>query len=299
MAVSGGVDSVSMLDILAKHGEGLDLAVAHFDHGWADHPETDARSAVAGYAKVLRLPFYVGDSANVPASEEYGRQQRYDYLFGLAAALGAKGVITAHHADDKLETSLFNVSRGTSRRGRSPEFDRPGIWRPLIGLTKSDLETYAAEQELPVWQDSADSDMRFSRNFFRREVIPTAEQMHPGFIWLYRELMDSTGQVSGLIENEITKLLDQIAVPVAGGIELDRTELSHLPLPVIAEVIMSAIRQIEPGLQLRRERVKQLALAVKAGRPGITKDIAGRLKLRVGYDRVAVVLPLPEGAANL
>lgn len=220
-------------------------------------------------------------------------------MFGLAAALGAKAVITAHHGDDKFETSIFNIGRGTSRRGRAPGFEHPGIVRPLINLTKSDLRAYAAEHQLPVWNDTADADLRFSRNFIRHELIPTAEQNLPGFSWLYRELMKGSESINSQIENRLSDLAASISTGAERGIEIDRQELSAQSLPVIAELLAYVVRKIEPGLQLSRERLKQLSLAVKTGRPGIQKDIAGRLKLRVGYDRVAVVLPRPEAAANL
>lgn len=285
IGVSGGVDSVALLDILASTGKGLDLVVAHFDHGWRDDSHLDAE-LVKSLSLVFNLPYYKG-MAKAARSEAVARQQRYDFLYGLAAQTGAAGIITAHHLNDRLETSIFNTLRGTNRRGRTPAAERPGVYRPLHRLTKDELKEYAESRALPWREDSTNSSLEIQRNFIRHELMPVASHIVP----TYHGLMELSGSLNSQIDSWLENYLESYSQYTSGSITFDREKLRLLSHPVIAEVLAYSIRQLEPGLQLSNERLKDLALAVKTGRSGIQKDIAGRLKLLVGYDIVAVALP--------
>src|SRR5438445_4950610 len=108
VAVSGGVDSVVLLDILAKRDD-LELAVAHFDHGIREDSVED-RHFVEGLAKNYGLPFiYEEGSLGPKSSEAEAREARYKFLRQAQKKAGAKAIITAHHQDDLLETAILNM----------------------------------------------------------------------------------------------------------------------------------------------------------------------------------------------
>ena len=116
VAVSGGVDSIVLLDLLANQ-EKAKLIVAHFDHGIRNDSRDD-RMFVQDLAVRYELPF-VYDVGNLGqgASEAKAREARYTFLRGVRQAAGARSIITAHHEDDVLETAILNIMRGTGRKG--------------------------------------------------------------------------------------------------------------------------------------------------------------------------------------
>ncbi|HEX6258362.1 MAG TPA: tRNA lysidine(34) synthetase TilS, partial [Candidatus Saccharimonadales bacterium] len=115
VAVSGGVDSIVLLDMLAGQA-GLELIVAHFDHGIRQDSTEDAEFVRAA-AQRYSLPFELGQATLGPgASEEAARTARYSFLRSIAKKYQAR-IVTAHHADDVIETIAINVARGTGWRG--------------------------------------------------------------------------------------------------------------------------------------------------------------------------------------
>src|SRR5437764_343012 len=116
VAVSGGVDSVALLDMLARSDD-LKLVVAHFDHGIRKDSAKD-RKFVEDLAKNYDLPFvYEEGHLGSGTSEAVARGARYDFLHRVKKSHGAQAIITAHHQDDVLETAIINLLRGTGRKG--------------------------------------------------------------------------------------------------------------------------------------------------------------------------------------
>src|SRR5258708_7239549 len=115
LGVSGGVDSIVLLELLGRQPE-LEIIVAHFDHGIRSNSKQD-RIFVEGIANKKQLPFYFAEGKLGPkASEATARKARYQFLSAVSKQHGAKGIVTAHHLDDILETALINLFRGTNLR---------------------------------------------------------------------------------------------------------------------------------------------------------------------------------------
>src|SRR5690348_2939142 len=114
VAVSGGVDSVVLLDILSKQ-PGLKLTIAHFDHGIRNDSYKD-RQFVEGLAKKYQLLFVYKEGSLGKASEAKAREARYEFLRKAQKDSGSQAIITAHHQDDLLETAILNMLRDSSRK---------------------------------------------------------------------------------------------------------------------------------------------------------------------------------------
>ena len=171
VAVSGGVDSIVLLDIL-KNQTDLNLIVAHFDHGVRTDSELD-RQFVEKLSKKINLPFvYESAQLGSAASEEAARSARYAFLERARQAYQARAIVTAHHQDDVLETAIINLLRGTNRRGLSSLTSRPQLARPLLHVSKRDLKAYAQEQGLVWREDSTNSDDSYLRNYVRLHLVP-------------------------------------------------------------------------------------------------------------------------------
>src|SRR6266542_1461422 len=138
VAVSGGVDSMVLLDLLRQKPK-LELVVSHFDHGIRPDSEEDRR-LVQRIARAYGLPFvYARGNLGPKAGEALAREARYAFLRRVQQEQGAKAIITAHHQDDMLETAIMNLLRGTGRRGLSSLKSREGLLRPLLNWTKKDI----------------------------------------------------------------------------------------------------------------------------------------------------------------
>ncbi len=179
VAVSGGVDSVVLLDKLAYRitpkNKSPRYIVAHFDHGIREDSNEDAK-LVESLAKKYDLEFELGEGRLGPdASELEAREARYDFLRKIKEKYDADKIITAHHQDDLLETMVLNIIRGTSPRGLNPMQGYKDILRPLIRREKSELLEYAEEKNL-IWnEDSTNSDEKYLRNYIRINIMPKLE----------------------------------------------------------------------------------------------------------------------------
>ena len=185
VGVSGGADSLCLLDILIRLG--YPVLVAHFNHLLRPEASDDAR-AVEGIADMLKVPLVLGEgSANDYAQEhnlsieESARNLRYRFLFKRAEIHDAKAVAVAHNADDQVETVLMHLLRGAGLDGLTgmPYRALPNPWsetiplvRPLLGIWRTEIETYCTERELNPVIDRSNIDTTFFRNRLRHELIP-------------------------------------------------------------------------------------------------------------------------------
>lgn len=200
VAVSGGVDSVVLLDVLAKHPD-LKLIVAHFDHGIRQDSSKD-REFVAGIAKKYNLSFvYEEGKLGAKASEEQARKARYDFLETVRIKHKADAIITAHHQDDVLETICINILRGTKRKGLSSLTNTTTLQRPLLEYSKQEILQYAKLHNLQWREDTTNAEHKYLRNKIRHTVIPnlTDDQKHQ-LITTYKQAKDINKQADALLD---------------------------------------------------------------------------------------------------
>jgi tRNA(Ile)-lysidine synthase len=183
VAVSGGADSLTLLDVLRRLApeRGWHLRVATFDHAWRADSADDA-AWVTAYALALDLECHAARASEPAADEAGARDQRRAFLDFTADALRPDTRIAlGHSADDRVETLLLNLLRGCGLTGLSAMPPRAGrIVRPLIECRRQDIRAYAAERGLPVREDPSNLDARFERNRLRLEVLPRLEALRPG-----------------------------------------------------------------------------------------------------------------------
>lgn len=208
LAVSGGVDSIVLLDLVTKRkllGPGK-IIVAHFDHGIRPDSAED-ELFVRALAKQHNLMYLSKREELGPdASEELARNRRYEFLRGRAYKYNAK-IVTAHHADDVMETIAINVSRGTGWRGVAV-LDSDDIERPLLSVSKNKLLKYANDNGLEWREDSTNSDTKYLRNKIRQELNETSVDDVRTFS-LYRNRQVA---IKRIVEDEIKSILKESLV---------------------------------------------------------------------------------------
>jgi len=259
VAVSGGVDSVVLLDMMTKV-PGNELVVAHFDHGIRDDSADDAQF-VALLARQYGHAFkVVREELGVAASEALARERRYLFLRALAQKYNAR-IVTAHHLDDLVETVAINLQRGTGWRGLSV-LDSD-ITRPLIDTSKQQLINYARANGLVWREDSTNASDAYLRNRIRRT---TSTLTHDTKRQL-RALHSHQRQLKREIENEAKAL-------VGDGPEYLRYFFTHASKPAALE----CLRLITKGL-LTRPQLKRCLLAIKTAAPGSIFEAGSGVKI--------------------
>ncbi|HLZ46389.1 MAG TPA: tRNA lysidine(34) synthetase TilS [Gemmatimonadales bacterium] len=180
VAVSGGADSVALLDLLNSIARdlGLDLVVAHVDHGIATGGRAVGRT-VRELAKKYGLPFEsVELNLGPDTTETEARRARYEWLRDLQQRRGAKYLVTAHHQDDQVETIVLRALRGSAPAGLAGIAPRArgGLVRPLLPFTRDELAEYAAARALPVHDDPANRNPRHLRSWVRTTLLPLLQE---------------------------------------------------------------------------------------------------------------------------
>ena len=184
VAVSGGVDSVVLLDMLVAAGE-HDVVVAHFDHGIREESDRDA-AFVGELARCYGIRSYSERAELGPdASEALARTKRYEFLRTVAATENAT-IVTAHHADDVVETIAINLIRGTGWRGLAVMGDRT-IERPLIDLRKHELYEYAIRRKLEWVEDETNRTNAYLRNRVRARLAALPDESRQKLMELWNE----------------------------------------------------------------------------------------------------------------
>ncbi len=184
VAVSGGADSVALLDLLAAvaPSRGVRLVVAHADHGIQATGRSVAQ-AVQALAERYELAFELGELRLGPgASETVARRARYAWLGAVQRRHRARYLVTAHHQDDQIETVLLRALRGSGPAGLAgmPARGRGGLVRPLLPFTRAELAAHVAARGLPHHDDPANRDPRHLRSWLRTTLLPlVTERLGP------------------------------------------------------------------------------------------------------------------------
>ena len=241
-AVSGGADSMCMLHRLKALEKELAISVcaAHFEHGIRGEESVRDCRFVQEYCQAQDIPF-ICEHGDVPAEaerrglglEETARLLRYDFLRRAAEALGCDLIATAHNADDNAETLLLNLVRGAGSQGLCGIPPRRGnIVRPLLDMTREEIEQYNALHAVPHVEDSTNASDEYSRNLLRHKVMPVLRELNPEFsrrALSAAALLRRDGEyLDAQAEEFIREHFDGQSVGIAALKELDRAVSSRV-----------------------------------------------------------------------
>lgn len=186
LAVSGGVDSVVLTELVAKAGYSFEIAHCNFKlrDAESDRDESFAKELAEKYKVVFHTKSF--DTKAIAAAEKKSiettaRVLRYDWFKSLLAERQLKYLLTAHHADDNIETVAMNFFRGTGIAGLHGILPKQGqIVRPLLFARRAAIEQYATENKIAFITDSSNLSSDYTRNSFRNEILPLVKKSFPG-----------------------------------------------------------------------------------------------------------------------
>lgn len=285
IAVSGGVDSMVLLDLLRHQARdrAWKLTVAHLDHGMREDSAGD-RQLVQDVARQLELPFvYHEASLGAGTSEADARTARYAFLRRVQRDNEARAIVTAHHGDDVLETVIINLLRGSGRKGLTSLSSRHDMERPLLRVPKRDLIAYAHDQGLRWREDSTNQDTDYLRNYVRHRLLPRFDE--PARLRL-TEIITGLRQTNAELD---TLLVNQLHFQSVGG-TLDRLWFNTLPHTVAREVMATWLRA--HGVHgFDSKALERLVVVAKVADLGKEFDILQGAIMRVELDHLALDMP--------
>ena len=289
VAVSGGIDSIVLLDILDQlRGElGYQLHLAHFDHALRPESSADGRF-VAEEASRRGLPCTVerrdvGEHAQEEklSLEEAGRLLRYAFFEEVAGCVGASFVVLGHHAEDQAETVLMRLLRGSGATGLGAmEAVREGRYlRPLLSVRRTEIETYAQERGLCHREDASNRDVHFLRNRIRWELLPLLEEYNPKITETLnrtaRLLKDEDHLLSDLAEEAITAV---VCESYNDKITLDSSVLVDYHIAVQRRVVRAVLQGLSAAESpFNFAVVEQILDWIRAGDKGL-HELRGGLR---------------------
>ena len=274
LAVSGGVDSMVLLDMVATNYHGFrekylngaqfpaDFVVAHYDHGIRGKVSAEDAEFVRQQCRNYGVTVRCGCGKLAAATgEAVARQYRYDFFRRVAEAIARDDpvyLVTAHHQDDLLETIALNIVRGTGWRGLAP-MNQPQALRPLLDIAKAELVSYAIEHGLTWREDQTNDSPRYLRNRLRVLLASRSPADKAELIRLYERQKHLRRQIERELEHYCAR---HIARDKQGQLVLRRYDLIMLPSRVAMELLRYATNGYLTSPQLR-----QLLLFVKVGKP--------------------------------
>ena len=307
MALSGGVDSIVLLHLLAAlRGElALHVRAVYVNHGLSPNADawekfccdTCAALGVGFSAVRLGLARVAGESLEAQA-----RKARYAALEGAAAESGTGIIALAQHADDQAETVLLQLLRGAAAKGLAamPEWRCTGAgycyWRPLLQTTRNEIVEYARRRGLHWIEDESNANPVYKRNFLRAQVLPRLEEGFSG----YRTSLSRAAAHAA----EAAQLLDQLAdLDAAAAVDGDRVSLAALrelgalrARNLLRRILARRGLAVPPGERLA-EFIRQAFEAAKDRHPALKLEGHNVLRADGGYVGLVCVPPSEPFAA--
>ena len=236
VALSGGADSVTLLDVLleiSKGGFPLEIFAAHVNHNLRGEESQRDEDFVKDLCQKRGVTLFTESVDVARLSGERGesielcaRNVRYDFFFELSAKLGAR-IATAHTLSDCQETMLYNIARGTTLHGlTSIPYTREDVIRPLLDVTRAQVEAYCKERDLSFVTDSTNMDESVcKRNKIRHSVLPPLKDLNEGFDRNFGRLREDLLLADDFLRESARKAVDQCAT--AFGFSAEKISKLH------------------------------------------------------------------------
>lgn len=264
IGVSGGPDSMALLNILIKLKQEINfnIAVAHINHGMRDEAEEETRY-VEEFCKRNGIPCYIKKEKveqlakeQKIGTEEAGRKLRYSFFEEVAKKVDANKIATAHNANDNAETVLMNIIRGSGLSGlKGIEVKRDNKYiRPLSKCDRREIEEYCMQNQLDPKQDKTNKENIYTRNKIRNQLIPYIEEnFNPNIITSLNRLSELAFQDNEYIEKQVEQIYEEIKISESLGnidiqnkdeIQLDLKKFNHEEKVIKNRLVLYTINKL-------------------------------------------------------
>jgi tRNA(Ile)-lysidine synthase len=297
VAVSGGADSVALLDILRvleARGDVRLAAVVHFNHQLRGEEADADECFCAELAARASLPFEAGraDVRGVArrehrSLEDTARRARYAFFEDVAERLEASAIAVGHTRDDQAETVLLRLLRGAGPRGLSGIRARSGrVVRPLLDISRAELRAYAEDRRLEWREDATNTDTAIPRNRVRHELLPVLARFSPAIVDILAREARIAAEDEDFLERAAIELATSVVLTDRQGVVVDAAALRGLPPAMASRVAREALRRAAGDTFVGAEHIDALLDLANADSgavslPGVVATRTGE-RIRLG-----------------
>lgn len=223
IAISGGLDSVALTYLC--HKLNLNITLAHCNFNLRNNESDTDEDFVLQLAEDLELEVFIERFDTKKYAQDHkvsiqiaARELRYNWFDQLANQLQFNYILTAHHADDNLETFLINLSRGTGLEGLKgiPEVNY-NVVRPLLPFSREAISAYAKENKIKWREDSSNASTKYMRNKLRHDVIPVLKQINPQFLQNFQSTLNNLNDTTAIVEESVDAVLKRAILTIDGN----------------------------------------------------------------------------------
>jgi len=236
LAVSGGIDSVVLAHLIKQLGFEAEIAHCNFQLR-GDESKRD-ENFVMHLAEQLQFPFHVVqfDTSsyaleNKLSTQEAARELRYNWFKTLMQKdTSLRWILTAHHADDNIETLLMHFFKGTGISGlRAIPIKNESVLRPLLAFNRTEIEHYATENNITFVEDRSNATEAYTRNYFRLQLIPALEKVYPSVKENLKNNIDRFRDIELIYKESIDKKIKKLLLKSGNNWRVAVEQLKHLP----------------------------------------------------------------------
>ncbi len=235
LATSGGLDSMVMVDLF--HKLNYSIAIAHCNFQLRGVESFEDQAFVQNYSEVNNIETFVTQFDTGAFAEDYklstqvaARELRYSWFYELSETENFDYILTAHHADDNLETFLINVVRGTGLDGLTGiPAQNDIVIRPLLIFSRQEIEYYAKENNIEWREDSSNASDKYLRNKIRHNLVPILKELNPDFLSAFQKTQKYLQESKTMAEDASIMIYQQVAAENGEDIHFDLNQLKKLP----------------------------------------------------------------------
>lgn len=235
LATSGGLDSMIMVDLF--HKLSFEMAIAHCNFQLRGVESFEDQKFVQNYADANEIDVFITQFDTLTFAKDFklsiqvaARELRYSWFYELLETKKYDYILTAHHADDNLETFVINLIRGTGLEGLTGIPAQNGnIIRPLLIFSRQEIEQYAKENNIEWREDSSNTSDKYLRNKIRHNVVPVLKELNPDLLSSFLKTQAYLQESKVMAEDASILVYQQVAEEKGEEIHFDLVKLKKLP----------------------------------------------------------------------
>lgn len=235
LAVSGGLDSMVLVHLFQQLN--YEIVVLHCNFQLRGLESFEDQQFIQEYSNTNAIPFVFTQFDTEAFAADFkvsiqvaARELRYSWFYEQLAIQKGDFILTAHHADDNLETFLINLSRGTGLEGLTGiPAQNEKVIRPLLSFSRQQIEEYASVNKLKWREDSSNASDKYLRNKIRHHLVPLLKELNPNFISSFEKTQSFLSEAQELVDDAAIMVYQQVAREEGEDIYFDLVRLLQLP----------------------------------------------------------------------
>lgn len=235
LATSGGLDSMVMVNLFQKTG--YEIALAHCNFQLRGMESFDDQNFVENYAETNKIEIFISQFDTNAFANDFklstqvaARELRYNWFYELLEIKKYDYILTAHHADDNIETFLIHLVRGSGLEGFTGiPIQNGSVIRPLLAFSREQISNYASANNILWREDSSNASDKYLRNKIRHDMVPILKELNPNFISSFQNTQKYLNEAQEMVEDATIMIYQQVANEIQDEIHFDIKQLKKLP----------------------------------------------------------------------